>query len=155
LQKTGDSFTSKDLWNNAEKSVQFNTPVLKDGLLYGLTSGNELFCLSATDGATKWGAPAAKAAEGQPGGGPPGGGPGRGGGRGMGGGGGYGSVIDAGSVMLALTPSAELIVFQPGDKFAELARIKLAEGQTHAHPIASGKRIFVKDSTSVILWSVE
>ena len=64
--------------------------------------------------------------------------------------------MDAGSVLLALTPSSELIVFQPGAKaFAELARIKVAESQTHAYPVVSGNRIFIKDKDSVTLWTVE
>ena len=75
----------------------------------------------------------------------------------MGGGGaGFGSIVDAGSVLLTLTPSAELIAFQPGDKaYTELARIKVADSPTHAYPIASGNRIFIKDKDSVTLWTIE
>ena len=75
-----------------------------------------------------------------------------GGGRG----GGYGSIVDAGSFLLALTPASELIVFQPGDKaYSELARIKVAESQTYAYPVISGNRVFIKDKDSVTLWTVE
>jgi outer membrane protein assembly factor BamB len=202
FEKTGDGFTANELWSNAEKSVQFNSPVLKNGLLYGLTQGNELFCIDTKNGQLAWSAPAGPAGGGGPGGPgrpgtpprpavpgaqiaaadppppagsgrPPGrpggpggpggpgrpGGPGGPGGRGggMGGrGGGYGSIVDAGSVLLALTPGSELIVFQPGDKaYTELARIKVAESQTHAHPVVSGNRVFIKDKDSVILWTVE
>jgi outer membrane protein assembly factor BamB len=171
LEKEGDGFVARDLWTNSEKPVVFNTPVLKNGLLYGLTGGNELFCLDATDGKMAWSAPAGKAGEGQPGGGGPGGpgaqrpegGPpgqgGPGGPRGpggRGGGRGYGSIIDAGAVLLALTPSSELIAFEPGDQaYKELARIKVADSQTHAHPVVSGNRIFIKDRNSVALWTIE
>jgi outer membrane protein assembly factor BamB len=128
--------------------------VLKDGLLYGLTSGNEFYCLNAKDGKLAWSAPVAKAAAAPSEN--PGGGGGMRGGRGGMGGGGYGSIVDAGSVLLALTPSSELIAFQPSDKeFKELARIKVAESQTHAYPIVSGSRIFIKDKDSVALYSVE
>ncbi|MBI5384039.1 MAG: PQQ-binding-like beta-propeller repeat protein [Verrucomicrobia bacterium] len=158
LEKAAEGFAAQELWSNAEKSVQFNTPVLKDGLLYGVTAGNEFFCLSAKDGKTVWSAPVAKAGEAPAGASPGGpGGPGGRGGRGGGmGGGGYGSVVDAGSVLLALTPSSELIVFQPGDKsYAELARIKVADSQTHAYPVVSGHRIFIKDKESVTLWAIQ
>ena len=75
----------------------------------------------------------------------------RGGGRA-----GYGSIVDAGSVLLALTPSSELVVFQPSDKqYKELARYKVADSPTYAHPVVSGNRIFVKDQDSVTLWIVE
>lgn len=157
LEKTGDGFAGKDLWHNPEHSVQFNTPVLKDGALYGLTAGNDLFCLSAADGKTAWTTPISKAAEtaaAPPPGGP--GGRGRGGpGRGMGPSG-FGSIVDAGSVLLALTPSSELVVFAPDPKaYKELARIKVADTPTHAHPIPAGNQLFVKDQDSVSLLVVQ
>ena len=72
------------------------------------------------------------------------------------GGGGYGSIVDADSVLLALSPTSELIVFQPSDKeFKQVARYKVASTPTYAYPILSGNRIFIKDSDSVILWTVE
>jgi len=187
IEKQGDAFVAKDLWTASEKSVQFNSPVLKSGLLYGLTGGNELFCLNTRDGKLAWSASLTKVGEGQPGAGSSGGqggqsgprpeagaagqsgaaggagaqggpagsrGPGgRGGGRG---GGGYGSIVDAGSVMLALTPSSELIAFEPGSTvYKELARIKVSETPTHAYPVVSGNRLFIKDRDSLTLWTVE
>jgi len=194
LEKEGEGFVAKPLWKNAEISVQFNSPVLKDKYLYGISGRNELFCLNAADGQTIWtapvtpGAPVPPAPGGAPGGGapppnapPPGavaqnpdsapgpgpgrgfGGPGGGGmrGRGMRGGGmrggaGYGTLVDAGSVLLALTPASQLIAFAPGGTtYTELARIKVAESPTHAYPVLSGRRIFTKDQDSVTLWTVE
>jgi outer membrane protein assembly factor BamB len=145
------------LWSNPEKSVQFSSPILKAGFLYGLTDKNEIFCLNAQDGKTAWSAPmsdmppaAGAGAGGQAGGG----GPRRGGGGGRGGG--YGSLVDAGKAILALTPSSQLVVFEPsGKEFKKLASYKVAESQTHAYPVTSGNRIFIKDKDSVILWAVE
>ena len=58
--------------------------------------------------------------------------------------------------MLALTPSSELIAFEPGDKgYKELARIKVSDTQTHAYPVVSGNRLFIKDKDSVTLWTIE
>jgi outer membrane protein assembly factor BamB len=140
LEKTGDNVTAKELWSHKEKSVQFNTPVLKDGVLYGLTQGNEFVCINAHDGKTMWAASPLK---------PSGGGKGRG--RG-----GYGSIVDAGSVLLALTPATDLVVFQPSDKsYTELARIKVADTPTYAYPVVSGNRLFIKDQNSLTLWTVE
>lgn len=163
IEKTGDGFVGKELWSNAEKSVQFDTPVLKDGIIYGLTQGNEFFALNAKDGKLAWSAPVGKPGEAPPAAGPGGagrqggpGGPGGGRGMGMGGGGGFGSIVDAGSVLLALTPSSELIAFQPGDKaYTELARIKVSDSQTHAYPVISGNRILIKDKDAVTLWTLE
>jgi outer membrane protein assembly factor BamB len=182
IEKEGDKFTGKELWSNPDKSVQFNSPVLKDGKIYGVSISNELFCIDAADGKTVWGAPIGgggggggpggggppPGAGGGPGGGPPGGGPGGGGGRPGGGGGGgrgrmgggmrgggYGSIIDAGSSLLVLSPSSELIVVQPGDKFTEQAKIKISDSPTYAYPVVSGNRLFVKDQNAVALLTTE
>ena len=196
LEKDGDKFVAKELWSNADKSVQFNTPTLKGGMLYGLGPNNDLFCLNARDGALIWTAPfpSVAAPEGapraalerarssparnvfgqaqppQPGqadrperprgpGGPGGaggfGGPGGQGGRRGGGGSGYGTIVDAGSVLLALTPAGQLIAFEPGGKeFKQLASYKVGS-QTHSYPVVTGNRIFIKDRDSVTLWTVE
>jgi outer membrane protein assembly factor BamB len=136
--------------------------VIKDGFLYGLSAGNEFFCLNTQDGKTVWTAPfgpAAAAAAPATGGGQGGGERGGRGGRGMGGGmrgGGYGSIVDAGSVLLALTPAGQLVAFKPGgESFTEVARIKVAESSTYAYPVVSGQRLFIKDQDSLTLFTVE
>ena len=74
----------------------------------------------------------------------------------MGRGAGYGSVVDAGSVLLALTPGSQLVAFKPDEKaYTELARIKVAESPTYAYPIVSGNRLFIKDQDAVVLWAVQ
>ena len=151
LEKGGDAFSAKDIWKDSEDSVMFNTPVLKNGLLFGLSAGNDLFCINAKDGKRAWTVPSSGSSSSSES-------SGGGGGRGMRGGGrgGYGSIVDAGSVMLALTPSAELIAFEASDKgYKELARIKVASAGTYAYPVVSGNRIFIKDQDSVTLWTVQ
>jgi len=142
--------TATELWKNPDNSVQFNTPTFKDGYIYGLSARNDLFCLNAGDGKTAWTASSASAStqgEGQ------GEGERRGRTRGAAG---YGSIVDAGSVMLALTPASELIVFSPESQaYTEVARIKVADSPTYAYPVVSGNRIFVKDQDSLTLWTVQ
>lgn len=131
IEKQGDSFATKELWSNPDNAVQFNTPVLKDAVLFGLSSRNDFFCINAQDGKTAWTAPS-------------------GGRRG------FGSIVDAGSVLLALTPAGQLIVFEPSDKeYKQLASIKVADSETYAHPIVAGKNLFVKDQDSLTLWAIE
>ena len=149
LEKQAGGFIVKELWSNPDNAVQFNTPVLKHGLLFGVSQRNDFFCIDTRDGKTVWTAPStppAAGTEGQAGGG----------GRGGRGRGGYGSVVDAGSVLLALTPASELIAFEPSDQvYTELARIKVADTPTYAYPVISGKRIFVQDQAAVTLYTVE
>lgn len=176
ITKEGDAFVAKPLWQNAEATLQFNTPVLKSGNLFGLAANNEFFAINK-EGKTTWTAAASpqaaatnpppqaivgeptgtnaaglsRNAEGGPGRGGPGGRGGRGGGRG-----GYAQIVDAGPVMLALTPASELIAFKPDEKaYTEVARIKVASSPTYAYPVVSGKRIFVKDQNDLTLFLVE
>jgi len=57
LDKQGGEFTAAPLWKNGDNSMNFNTPVLKDGLLYGISATNALFCVKADSGQTAWNAP--------------------------------------------------------------------------------------------------
>jgi outer membrane protein assembly factor BamB len=142
LEKQGDAFAAKELWANAKESVQFNTPVLGQGLLFGLSQNNQFFAINAQNGQTAWNAPAGQAGSGERGG--------------RGSRGGYGTIVDADTVLLALTPSSELVVFSPSDKsYTELARIKVAATPTYAYPVVSGNRIFVKDQDSLTLWTID
>ena len=156
IEKQGDGFTVRELWANPQNAVQFNTPVLKNGYLYGISARNDFFCINAQDGKTAWSAPFAPPAPGaEAQGQPPGPGMGRGG-RGMGRAAGYGSIVDAGSVLLALTPDSQLVAFLPSEKgYTELARVKVADKQVYAHPVVAGKRVFVKDQDSVTLWTID
>jgi outer membrane protein assembly factor BamB len=134
VEKKDGAFAAKELWNNKETSVIHNSPVVKNGHVFGLTGRDELFCVSAETGKTTWTEPL-----------------GGGGGRG-----GYGNIVDAGDVMLALPPNAQLTVFEPsGKEFKKLASYKVGATKTYAYPVATGNRLFVKDDTSVILWTVE
>jgi outer membrane protein assembly factor BamB len=132
LEKNGDTITATPVWSNPDLSPRFTTPVLKDGFLYGLTGRGQFYCLNAQTGKTAW----LEDGEGR--------------------GGGFGSIIDAGPVLLALTPKQELIAFQPSDKnYTQVAAIKVADNPTYSYPIVAGKRIFVEDQDYVTLWTLE
>ena len=132
IEKQGDGFTAKELWSNPQLAVQFNTPVLKDGLLFGLSDSGNLFCINAQTGQTAW---ADTTQHGR---------------------GGFAAIVDVGSCLLALPSSSELIVFKPDSKqYGEITRYKVSDTPIYAHPIISGKRVFVKDQDSVAMWIVE
>jgi outer membrane protein assembly factor BamB len=131
IEKQGDTLEAKELWSNPENSVQFNTPVLKNGLLFGLSQRGNLFCINAKTGKTAWTDP-------------------------EGGRGGFGSIVDAGPVLLALTAKSQLTAFEPSDKqYTEVATMKISDKQTYAYPVVSGNRLFVKDQDSLSLLTIE
>jgi len=128
IESAGDGFTATPLWTNKEAGTRFTTPILKDGLLYGYNGG--FFCADAHTGATLW-TDAAK--------------------RGQ-----SAALVDAGPVILALSLNGELAGFQPSPmEYLEVARIKVADSETWAHPVVAGNRVFVKDSGTVTLWTFD
>ncbi len=130
IEKTADGFAAKEIWSNPENGVQFDSPVLKGGQIYGVSQKGVLFCLDAQSGKTLWTTEL--------------------GGRG------FASVVDAGSALLALTPKGDLTVFEPSDKeFKKLNGYKVAETETYAYPVPAGKGLLVKDKDAVAFWAVD
>ncbi len=131
FEKQGDTLATQEVWSNSENSVQFNTPVLKDGLLFGLSQRGYFFCLNAETGKTAWTDP-------------------------TGGRGGFGSIVDAGSVLVALNSKAQLTVFEPSAKaFTEVASLKASDKPIYAYPVLAGNRLFIKDQDAVMLFVIE
>jgi outer membrane protein assembly factor BamB len=129
IDKQGSAFAVTDLWANPQIAVQFNTPVLKDGFLYGLSERGNYFCINAKTGEATWTDTVRRQN--------------------------FGAILDAGSVLLGLTQDGTLSVFQPNDKaYTEIAGIKVADTQTYAHPVLAGQRLFVRDQDSVMLWLI-
>ena len=65
-------------------------------------------------------------------------------------------MVYAGSVLMALPSSGDLIVFAPsGKEFTELAQIKVADTACYGFPVVAGNRIFVKDQDSLTLWEIK
>jgi len=147
VKLTSDGITTEPLWNNPDFKVVFSTPVLKDGLIYGLSDSNAVFCLRADTGQTAWTAPLAAAPE-----------PKKESGKGArrGGRGGFGSVVDAGPVLFALTPAGDLVLFEPSDtEFKRVASYKVSSGTSYAHPVVAGDRIFIKDGEALTLFTFD
>lgn len=125
ITKQGNDFVVNDLWTNSDCNTTFNTPTLKDGFLYGLSATNKLFCVNASNGELAWEDqnPIDR----------------------------FGSIIDAGDILVALSSKSELIVYKPdSQEYSQLGIIKVADTPVYAHPILSGNNIFVKDENSII-----
>jgi len=129
IAKEGDAFAAKELWSGKTGTV-FNSPVLKDGKLFGISEGGFLYCMNAADGKDAW-TTSDKLDR-------------------------FGAVIDGGSCLLALSTNSNLIAYEPSDKeYKELAKIKVSDKQIYAHPVVAGKRIFVRDTDSLSLLTTE
>lgn len=130
IEKKDGAFAATELWSNPQISVQFCSPVLKDGMLYAITDKGSLCCIDAKDGQTVW-SDATKR-------------------------GGYGAVLDAGTVVLALPEKSDLVAFKPGEKqYSEVASLKVASSPTYASPVLAGKGILIKDQDALTFWTFE
>ena len=132
VEKQGDGFAAKELWSNPELAPQYNTPVLRDGLLFGLSNSGNLFCINAQTGQTAWTDETQRDR------------------------GGFGAIVSAGSCLMALPSSSELIIYKPGGKeYSELAKIKVSETPSYSTPVIAGNRIFIKDQDTVTMFVVD
>ena len=131
IEKSGDEYLFSENWINPDFSVSFNTPVLKDGYLFGNeASFGKLFCLNATTGETCW-ADTTKHNR-------------------------FASTLDLGKVIFSLPASGNIVIFEPNpEKFVETAVYKVAETEVYSHPLIVGNNIFVKDKEMLTCWLIE
>ena len=145
IEKKENAFTATEVWKGTG-CYQYNTPVLKDGLLFGLSSNKMFFCADAKSGKVLW-------TDDTP--------------RGE-----TGGLINAGSVILALTGPAsgggkgrgsetatgdlELTAFEPSSAaYKEVAKYKLSPGAGLAYPVVVGNRVYGKGNSEVTLWTID
>jgi outer membrane protein assembly factor BamB len=130
-RRNGAAWTADRVWETKAASTYFGTPVVVGGAVYGLSdkASGQFFALDASTGATLWLGPPRQAA--------------------------YASIVKSGDLLFALKDNAELIV-APADRasFRPLKTYTVATSATWAQPVIIGSRIFVKDATTLTLWSL-
>ena len=130
--KGADGWTVQRLWQTKDVSIYLSNPVVIRDAVFGLSqrASGQFFALDATTGATLWlGAPreATNAA-----------------------------VVKAGDLLFFLNDDAELIVARSSrTRFELIRRYTVADSATWAQPAISGNRVFVKDVTSLALWTLD
>lgn len=131
IEKLGDDYSFSKNWVNPDFSVSFNTPVLKDGYLYGNEANfGKLFCLNTATGETCW-ADTTKHNK-------------------------FASTLDLGESILSLPATGEILIFKPNPKsYMATAAYKVAATEVYAHPLVVGNKIFVKDEEMLTCWLVE
>ena len=129
VEKSGNDYITKELWSSTEVGAKWNTPVLKDGFLYGFSDQKRIYCLNASTGQTSWIDIAVNSD--------------------------FASIVDCGSVIIGLPSTANLIVFKPESKaYTEVAKYKVSETPVYAFPIIAGNSIYIKDAETLILYKL-
>jgi len=127
VEKSANEYTTKELWNNTAASAKWNTPILKDGFLYGFTDQKRIYCLNATSGQTAWIDNAVTSD--------------------------FSTIVDCGSVIVGLTSTDNLIVLKPdGKEYSEVAKYKVADTPIYGYPVISGNSIYIKDAETLMMY---
>jgi outer membrane protein assembly factor BamB len=126
-----DAWQVETLWETKDVSTYLSTPVVVDGVLYGLSTKQrgQFYAVDAKTGQVLWlGSP--READNT-------------------------ALAKAGQLLFLLNDDAELIVARANRKaFDPIARYVVADSATWAQPAISGDRIFIKDVGSLTLWTI-
>ncbi|MEZ5284783.1 MAG: PQQ-binding-like beta-propeller repeat protein [Vicinamibacterales bacterium] len=128
----GGAWSVDVVWETTEVSLFLSNPVLVDHTLFGLSekARGQYFALDADTGAVLWLGPPRQAEN--------------------------TAVVKAGRLLFLLNDDGELMVERSRrDGFDPVARYSVATNATWAQPAISGNRIFVKDVSSLTLWTLE
>jgi hypothetical protein len=119
------------LWTTNAVSAFLSNPVIVDGAIYGLShrASGQYFALDAATGRILWLGPPRQAAN--------------------------TAVVKAGQLLFLLNDDAELIVARASRlAFEPIKRYLVADSATWAQPAISGSRIFIKDVSTLTLWTI-
>ena len=125
-------WTTEDVWHTAEVSLHMANPVVNEGVLYGLSHLNsgQYFGLDLETGAVLW-TSAPRQAD-------------------------HASIQRAGGTIFSLEDDAELLVLgHSRSSFSPLRRYDVADSETWTQPTLAGNRIYVKDISTLTLWTVD
>jgi outer membrane protein assembly factor BamB len=126
------TWSVEERWKTSAVSLYLSNAVVVDGVIFGLShrAGGQFFALDAATGRVLWlGTPREATNT---------------------------AVVKANRLLFLLNDDAELIVARASRSGLEpLKRYTVADGATWAQPAISGNRIFVKDVSSVTLWTVD
>jgi outer membrane protein assembly factor BamB len=132
LIKRGDEWAAEQIWQNNEVAMYMNSPILHGNLLFGLSHKNrgQYFCLDASTGKTLW------TSEGRQGE--------------------NAAMLIAGGLIFSLDTNGDLILSKASAKGPEtIKKYRAAESATWAHPAIVGRRVLIKDASTLALWSIE
>jgi outer membrane protein assembly factor BamB len=129
-QRNGQ-WTTETLWENADSQLRFTNPVMIGNSLIGMSSRNsgQYYSVDATSGKTLWLSEPRQ--------------------------GGNAAAAKAGNVVFFLEDDGELLVTRGNAAaFEAIKRYKVADSETWTQPTIAGNRIFVKDLTTLTLWTL-
>lgn len=130
VAKQGNQWVTATAWENADVPMRMSNGVIVRDMLFSLSTRNmgQYFSVDAKTGKTVWMSEGRQA--------------------------GNAAIVRAADVVFSLEDDGELVVFRPGPTaFDVVKRYKVADTETWTQPAISGNRIFVKDESTLALWT--
>jgi outer membrane protein assembly factor BamB len=131
ILRRNDQWTTETVWENADIPGRLSNAVLAGDVMFGLTSRNlgQYYAVEAKTGKILWTSEGRQANN--------------------------VAMARAGTSLFSLENDGELLVLRASQTaFELLCRYKVAEAETWAQPAISGNRIFVKDVSTLTLWTL-
>jgi outer membrane protein assembly factor BamB len=128
----GSTWEVETVWETKDVSMYLSNPVVIGDTLFGFSKRNsgQFFAIDARDGKVLWLGPPREATN--------------------------TAVVKADNVLFFLNDDGQLIVARASrDSFQAVGRYTVSETSTWAQPAISGKRIFIKNASSIALWTIE
>ena len=130
--RQNNAWSTENVWHTDDVSLHMTNGVVVDGVLFGLSHRNsgQYFGLDLNTGQVLWTSDPRQAEN--------------------------AAIVHAGDTIFSLEDDAELVVVQNSRTgFKPLKRYEVATSETWAQPTISGNRLFIKDVSSLTLWTFE
>jgi outer membrane protein assembly factor BamB len=131
ITRSGNQWATAPAWEAPDLPGRMSNSVVDGDVMYGLTSRNmgQYYVLDVKSGKTLWSSEPRAAAQ--------------------------AALVRAGNILFSLENDSELVVFRASRTgLEELKRYKVADADTWTQPAISGNRIFVKDVSTLTLWTL-
>jgi outer membrane protein assembly factor BamB len=132
IGRTGTQWSTENVWENTDLRVSYSDPVIAGDELIGLSQRNsgQYVGVDLTSGTTLWTSEPRQGAK--------------------------SALQRAGNLIFILEADGELLVARESKTaFDVVKRYKVADQETWSQPAISGKRIFVKDVSTLTLWTLD
>jgi outer membrane protein assembly factor BamB len=126
IKRDGDKWSVEPLWQNNNLKTKMTSAVVRDGYAYGLDEGT-LSCLEVATGKKKWKRSRF----------------------------GHGQVLLVGDLLLVQSEDGQIALVEASpEKYVELARMPVVEGQSWNYPALSGNKLIVRTDKEVACYEL-
>ena len=130
VARNGNNWTTEDVWHTDEVSLHMVNGVVNEDILFGMSHLNsgQYFGLDLDTGNVLWTSMPRQAE--------------------------HASILRSGNTIFSLEDDAELIVLEHSRTgFSPIKRYDVADSETWTQPTLSGNRLFIKDVSTLTLWT--